>query len=213
LHTKTTSDDRAGRARPAVAMTFDDGPDPVWTPRVLEELRDAEVSATFFVITPRATVHPDLIEAIRADGHEIGLHCARHLRHSETSRWVIEDDTAEGLRSLSSLGCIPTRWRVPWGVCADWTEQIADDHGLSLTGWSADTHDWRGDSATTMLDSIEAEIEEGAVILMHDGLGPGARREGCPETVRLIAPLALTICERGYEPVSLATMAEIRPCV
>ncbi|HWH11882.1 MAG TPA: polysaccharide deacetylase family protein [Solirubrobacteraceae bacterium] len=194
--------------RPAVTMTFDDGPDPVWTPRVLRELADVRATATFFVITTRAAAHPHLIDAIRAAGHEIGLHCARHLRHTQTPRTVIEDDTAEALQTLSRLGQRPTRWRVPWGACADWTHLVAADHGLSITGWTADTHDWRGDPAAAMLDSVADDLSDQAIVLMHDGLGPGALRDGCRETVRLISPLVTAIRERGCEPVSLAEIRE-----
>jgi peptidoglycan/xylan/chitin deacetylase (PgdA/CDA1 family) len=192
-------------------MTFDDGPDPVWTPLILGELADAGAAATFFVISSRAARHPQLIEAILGGGHEIGLHCARHLRHTETSRSTIEADTADALRTLAALGVVPDRWRLPWGARADWTESIAETHDLSIVGWSADTHDWRGDTAATMLAAIDAAILDDAVVLMHDGLGPGARRRGCLETARLIAPLSRTIRERGCEPVSLAAMAEITP--
>ena len=203
-------------------MTFDDGPDPAWTPRVLAELRDADVLATFFVMARRARAHAHLIDAIAADGHEIGLHCARHLRHTEAGHQVIAADTAEALGSLAALGCTPTRWRVPWGVCADWTEQIAEAHGLSLIGWSADTHDWRGDPATTMLNSIEAAIEGEAVVLMHDGLGPGAKRDGCigdrppdrparPDDPRTRLSAGFARCDGGNTAYRMTRLSPLAP--
>ena len=101
---------------PSVALTFDDGPDPVWTPRVLEALEAAGVRATFFVIAPRAAEHPELVEATLAAGHEVELHCHRHLRHTETPRTEIERDTDAALAALGCLGVRPQRWRVPWGM-------------------------------------------------------------------------------------------------
>jgi peptidoglycan-N-acetylglucosamine deacetylase len=209
LTTPRANDGRDPRPGRFVAMTFDDGPDPVWTPRILAELADAGARATFFVISPPASRHEQLIDAIGSAGHEIGLHCARHLRHTETSRSVIEADTVEALGTLAALGVSPTRWRLPWGACAEWSASIARAHGLAIVGWTADTHDWRGDSATAMLESIGPAIDDRAIVLMHDGLGPGARREGCVETARLVGPLTRTIREHGCEPVSLAAMAEI----
>lgn len=197
--------------RRVVAMTFDDGPDPTWTPRILCELADAGAHATFFVMSIPAARHPGLIDAIGCAGHEIGLHCARHLRHTETPRSTIEADTDDALSTLAALGVSPSRWRLPWGRSADWSEAIARAHGLSIVGWTADTHDWRGDRASSMLESIKPAIADRAVVLMHDGLGPGACRDGCLETARLVAPLARTIRERDCEPVSLAAMAEIPP--
>jgi peptidoglycan-N-acetylglucosamine deacetylase len=195
-----------------VGMTFDDGPDPVWTPRVLRALAAARVQATFFVMTRRAAAHRGAIAAILDGGHEIGLHCARHLRHPQTPRAIIERDTADALATLARLGVRPSLWRVPWGACADWTAALARTHRLSLTGWSADTHDWRGDPAPAMLRAIEADLVPGAVVLMHDGIGPGARRDDSRETARLIGPLAAAIRRRGLEAGSLAALAgEVSP--
>ncbi|MGI8803195.1 MAG: polysaccharide deacetylase family protein [Solirubrobacteraceae bacterium] len=190
-----------------VALTFDDGPDAVWTPRVLEALGAAGVRATFFVISVSAARHPELLADVAGQGHEIGVHCARHLRHTETPRAVIERDTADALGTLVGLGVRPTRWRVPWGACADWTAEVAREHDLELVGWSADTHDWRGDPASAMLDAVDGDLRDGAVVLMHDGIGPGAARSRSAETVRLVAPLCARIRARGCEPVSLASMA------
>jgi peptidoglycan/xylan/chitin deacetylase (PgdA/CDA1 family) len=189
-----------------VGLTFDDGPDPVWTTDILRALAEVDVRATFFVISRRAAVHQRALAAIIEAGHEIGLHCARHLRHTETPRAMIERDTDDALQALSRLGVRPTRWRVPWGACAGWTECLAGAHGLSLVGWTADTHDWRGDPARAMLRAISPRLVGGAVVLMHDGIGPGARRDDSLETVRLIEPLVAAIRERGLDAGSLADL-------
>ncbi len=206
----TTASETAVRPRGGgrlVGLTFDDGPDPVWTPRILQALAAARVQATFFVMTRRAAAHRRVIAAILDGGHEVGLHCARHLRHPQTPRAIIERDTADALATLASLGVRPARWRVPWGARADWTAALARAHRLSLTGWSADTHDWRGDPAPAMLRAIEGDLVPGAVVLMHDGIGPGARRDDSRETARLIGPLAAAIRRRGLEAGSLAALA------
>ncbi len=196
-------------APPAVAMTFDDGPDADWTPGLLDALDAAGVRATFFPITRRAARQPALVAAIASRGHEIGLHCARHLRHTETPRATIEADTVEALAALAVLGVRPARWRLPWGARASWTAAIAREHGLEIVGWTADTHDWRGDDAARMLAAVAPRMLPGAVVLMHDGLGPGARRAGCRETIRLVGPLAAAIRRRGLRPAPLAALP---PC-
>jgi peptidoglycan/xylan/chitin deacetylase (PgdA/CDA1 family) len=188
---------------PPVAMTFDDGPDPVWTPRVLDALDRAGIRASFFPITRRAAAHPDLVAEILARGHEVGLHGARHLRHTRTPRATVEADTVEALETLDRLGVRPSRWRLPWGAAARWSAALADAHGLAIVGWSADSHDWRGDPAPAMLAAVAPKIAPGAVVLMHDGLGPGSRRLGCAETVTLIASLAALIRGRGLATASL----------
>ena len=193
---------------PKVALTFDDGPDPIWTPRILGALERVSARATFFVTAPLALEHAGLVEAALGAGHEVELHCARHVRHTELSPREVEAEAREGLRALRSLGAEPRLWRPPWGVLAPWTWGIAATHGLEIVGWTADTHDWRGDGATEMLDSVEPLLRQGAVVLMHDGLGPGALREGCGETVKLVGDLVCRLGDLGCEPSLLPFAAD-----
>jgi peptidoglycan/xylan/chitin deacetylase (PgdA/CDA1 family) len=169
-----------------MALTFDDGPDPTWTPRLLDVLRGLGVRATFFPITSRAVVAPDLLERMRDDGHTIGLHCREHIRHSERDVDWLRDDTGTALDQLTAVGVRPTLWRTPWGDTAPWTTTVAGEHELRLIHWTADTHDWRGDSAEQMLADTRRQLVDGAIVLAHDGIGPGARRDGAAETVRYV---------------------------
>jgi peptidoglycan/xylan/chitin deacetylase (PgdA/CDA1 family) len=186
-----------------VALTFDDGPDPVWTPQMLAALRRADAHATFFAIAPLALEHPDLVSAVLEAGHTVEFHCTEHVRHTHLSRREVEADTREGLRMLRSLGVKPRFWRAPWGVLAPWTEEIAEDFGLRLAPWSVDTRDWRGDPSREMLRNVEPLLDQGEVVLMHDGLGPGALRTGCEETVALVEPLVARVRSMGCEPAPL----------
>ncbi len=180
-----------------IALTFDDGPDPVWTPRVLAALAGAEARATFFVIAPRAAQYPHLIEQIQAEGHSVEHHCVDHVRHTERTEDQVEADTREGVECLRSLGAAPSRWRTPWGISAPFTERVARRHRLNLTRWAADSHDWAGGNAESMLAFIAPELERGGEVLMHDGIGPGALRQDCSETVRLIGAISRHAAERG----------------
>jgi peptidoglycan/xylan/chitin deacetylase (PgdA/CDA1 family) len=127
----------------------------------------------------------------------VQLHGNRHLRHTEHDRATIEGDTDAALARLDLLGVRPTLWRLPWGREASWSPAIAADRGLRIVGWDADTHDWRGDSAATMLDAVAGDLRDGCIVLAHDGLGPGARRDGCAETVALVGDLVRLADERG----------------
>ena len=155
-----------------VALTFDDGPDPDWTLRILRALARAGARATFFVMASRVVRHPYALAAIRIEGHDVELHCGEHVRHTEAGREAIDTDTRAALEVLAEHDVRPRRWRTPWGVRAPWTAEVAAAHGL----------------------------EPGGVVLMHDGLGPGARRDRCAETVRLIPRLVAHLRERGLEP-------------
>jgi peptidoglycan-N-acetylglucosamine deacetylase len=185
----------------SVELTFDDGPDPVWTPAVLAALSGCALHATFFVIAPRAAAHPRLIASMRAAGHAVELHCYEHVRHTDVDRSTIEEDTRRALATLADLGVRPRRWRTPGGERAPWTEEIAAAHELELCGWDVDTHDWRGDGAEQMLAAVGPELHEGSVVLLHDSLVPGAQRAGCEETVRftrlIAAEAASAACRCG----------------
>ena len=194
---------RNGSSAPRAALTFDDGPDPLWTPKVLSALDRADVRATFFVIAPLALEHHHIVSAMLEAGHKIEFHCTQHGRHTHRSRQEVEADTREGLDMLRKLGVEPQLWRPPWGVLALWTKEVASSFGLELAPWSADTHDWRGEAAPEMMCRVEPLLGPGSVVLMHDGLGPGARRSGCEETVALVGDLTDHLRWMGCEPVPL----------
>jgi peptidoglycan-N-acetylglucosamine deacetylase len=188
-------------------LTFDDGPSMAWTPRVLAELSRCRVRATFFVDTSRVRGAAGMIAAMLAAGHDVELHCHRHRRHSTLSEDELERDTRAALQALTRVGVTPSRWRAPWGVCTPATSRIAERHGLQLVGWTIDTHDWRGDSARDMLHAARAELADNSLVLMHDALGPGARRRGCGNTVALIEPLVRAARERALRLVPLSAVA------
>lgn len=179
------------------SLTFDDGPEPCWTSEVLDALAAAGARATFFVLAAKAIREPGLVERTLADGHEVQLHGNHHLRHTEQDRDAIERDTDAALTRLDLLGVQPSLWRLPWGRAAQWTAAIAADRGLRIVGWDADTHDWRGDGAGAMLDAVAGDLRDGCIVLAHDGLGPGALRDGCAETVALVGDLVRLANERG----------------
>jgi|SRR5579875_368561 len=174
----------------ALALTFDDGPDPRGTPAVLDALDRAGARATFFVIAPAAERHPDLVRRAVASGHRIELHCDRHIRHTELHEGAIREDAERALGRLARLGLAPALWRVPWGVQAEATPAVAAQLGLTLVGWDIDTHDWRGDPAAEMFAATREELVPDAVVLAHDGIGPGALRAGCAETAAYVSLVA-----------------------
>jgi peptidoglycan/xylan/chitin deacetylase (PgdA/CDA1 family) len=186
-----------------LCLTFDDGPDETWTPRILEALRRLEATATFFLIAERVPELPWIVRLIAEGGHEVALHCNEHIRHTDLGEEEIEADTRIALATLADVGLHPARWRTPWGICTPATIAVSERHELELVHWSIDTHDWRGDSTSAMIESVEAGIEDGAIVLMHDGIGPGARRAGCENTLELLGPLCGLARSRGLLPAAL----------
>ena len=189
---------------PALAFTFDDGPDGVWTPRLLDLLARVRARATFFPIAARAVAHPQLIARVAAEGHAIGLHCHEHVRHSSRDLDWCRRDTSRALALLRSLGVRPSLWRTPWGDVAPWSARVASESGLRIVGWTVDTHDWRGDSAEEMLAATQPELADGAIVLAHDGVGPGARRHGAAQTIDFVALAAAHASRHGLTSEALA---------
>lgn len=182
-----------------IALTFDDGPNDVATPAILDLLAARGVPATFFVFGSRAVGHPDLIARMLADGHAVQPHCwDGHHSHHELSRPALEDDIARTLAALRSLGCpAPALWRPPFGDIHDpESYEVAAAHGVQLLTWTLETCDWHDShSAERILADIDAEARDDAVlrpdavILMHD----------TTKTPQLVAGLLDRIENRGYD--------------
>jgi peptidoglycan/xylan/chitin deacetylase (PgdA/CDA1 family) len=187
-----------------LALTFDDGPDPVWTPRLLDLLGEADARATFFVIAPRAAAHPDLVARILDEGHSIGLHCDEHVRHGTRDIHWGRGDTSRALARIRRRGASPRLWRTPWGDLAWWSGQVAREQGLRLVHWTVDTHDWRGDSAERMFDNTHRQLRDGTIVLAHDGIGPGARRDNAAQTLRFVELAATHARANGLQLGSLS---------
>jgi peptidoglycan/xylan/chitin deacetylase (PgdA/CDA1 family) len=187
-----------------MALTFDDGPDPVWTSRLLALLGRLGARATFFPIARRAAAQPELVARIVAGGHAIGLHCDEHVRHSDRELDWCRRDTARALRRLSELGIRPTLWRTPWGDLAPWSQGVADEFGLRIVGWTVDTHDWRGDTAAEMFTATRESLSAEAIVLAHDGIGPGARRADAAQTLAYVARVAPYAGRLGLKLEALA---------
>ena len=174
---------------------------------MLDALGSAGALATFFVVAPLAERYPGLLRRMADEGHGVAFHCSRHARHDRLSAEEILSDTTEGLRSLRALGHEAGDWRAPWGLVTPDTEAVAAELRLRLVGWTADSEDWRGEPAAAMLARLAPGVAAGAIVLMHDGLGPGASRDGCGETVELISPLVFLARSRSLSPVPVAEMA------
>ena len=161
--------------QPLVALTFDDGPGPRWTPLVLDALDRADAPATFFVVGQRLAGHADLLRG-RIDRHEIGNHTWAHRDLAELDEAGVRDQlsrTHEAMRRL--LGRTPTLMRPPWGHLGGSTLTVADELGYDVVMWSQQMREelFRADPAAQVTDIVE-HARPGTIILAHD-VGPGYR--------------------------------------
>ncbi|MPY94082.1 MAG: polysaccharide deacetylase family protein [Acidimicrobiia bacterium] len=156
---------------PLVALTFDDGPDPLYTPAVLDVLAELEVRATFFCVGYRVVEHPGAVERMVADGHVVGSHTATRRDLPTLALRELTDDVRRGRDVLvGQLGRPAPLFRPPHGDLALRTGAVARGLGLRTWMWTVDPEDWRpGVQAGAIAAGCE-QTGPGDVIVLHDGL-------------------------------------------
>ncbi len=195
----------AGAARPEIALTFDDGPDPAITPRVLDLLDAAAARATFFVVGEQARRHPTLLREVLARGHAVENHS---LRHAMTHGFLLPGALAREIAAAQTLiaditGVVPRFFRPPFGVRTPATEPALCRLGLACAQWSIRSLDAVDADATRVTARVTARLAAGDIVLLHDGLATGRRIE--PPTVLAALPRILEAMRaRGLRSVTLA---------
>lgn len=160
--------------RREVALTFDDGPDPKWTPHVLQLLRRHRAHATFFMVGERVRRHPELARRVIAEGHEIGNHSWTHVRLDHCDRTEARDQVRRADGAIAAVtGTTPTLFRPPWGLIDPVGMLAAAEAGHRVVLWSSLI---RGRTPQSDLQRTVAHTTPGAIILGHDG-GPTPRAE------------------------------------
>ncbi|WP_324295865.1 polysaccharide deacetylase family protein [Deinococcus radiophilus] len=189
----------------AVALTFDDGPDPQYTPAVLDALREADMQATFFLLADAARQHPELVHRIQAEGHEIGVHALRHRHAWGRWPWDAYRDSRQAQRHLQELTGERLRWgRPPHGAYTLATWAGLRRAGLTPVHWSVEGGDWRrGATPQDVQAHVLSAVHGGAVIVLHDG-GPGAQI-----TPVALPSLLLGLRKRGYRSVTLGELEQL----
>ncbi|GAA1589591.1 glycosyltransferase [Kribbella sancticallisti] len=162
-----------------IAITFDDGPDPVWTPKVLDLLRAQGVKATFFVVGTEVAAHPDLARRIVAEGHQIGVHTFTHANLSAVPGWRRSLELRQSQLILAGATGVSTPLlRPPYSsepsalTNADWEAvKHARDAGYLTVLTTQDSEDWRRPGTTQVIANSMPKSTAGQVLLMHDAGG------------------------------------------
>ena len=154
------------RATPCVALTFDDGPVPE-TAEVVDVLAERGVRATFFVIGQQAKRYPEVLQRATRAGDEIGNHSWSHINLRSADAATVSkqlDRTSDVIEAAT--GVRPATMRPPYGAAA--TKSTAARAGLPQILWSLDTRDWDGRSTAAVVRSVLADVQPGAIVLLHD---------------------------------------------
>jgi peptidoglycan-N-acetylglucosamine deacetylase len=204
---------------PLVALTFDDGPDPELTPRVLEVLADHHARATFNVMGWNAGRHPDLVQAVVDGGHELGNHTWTHLDLTGQSASQTRHQLDLGHRAIEAAGGVRPRWfRPPRGNLTGAAVCAAAELGQDLLLWSIDRGPQGIGTPAAVADHLARAVGPGDVVGLHDGIGRGtfdpdstlARRLRARRLVELAAlPTALQRLQaRGIRLVTASELVE-----
>ena len=199
---------REGRqTRRELALTFDDGPDPATTPAVLDALTAAGARATFFVLLPSAQAHPELIDRMRREGHEVAPHAVVHRHAWIRSPWSAYLEPGRAARQLAALTGEHVRlYRPPHGAYSLATLLGLRRARLTGASWNVEGRDWHPASTPeSTVRHVLARVHPGAVVVLHDA-GVGARN-----TAPALPELLHGLKERGYRMVLLSELDGAAP--
>ena len=205
--------DQLGAANKKIVISFDDGPDPQWTPKMLDILKQKNVPAVFFVIGNMANQRPDILQREYAEGHEIGNHTFTHPRFDDIPQSELRWQLNLTQRLIeSTLGVKSILFRPPYGIDhqPEYAEEVsqlplAQEMGYLIVGQRIDPDDWslrdgKPIPAKEIVDSVLRQADKGNIILLHDGGGDRS------QTLTALPKVIDALRARGYQFVSVADL-------
>lgn len=196
-HVKAT--DRVLKGKMLAALTFDDGPSPETTPKLLDILQQKDVPATFFMLGNQAATYPDIVKRAVKEAHEVASHTMYHQNLIRITTDAAVSDINESKATFKKLlGHDPIYTRPPYGNIND---TVRTTVGTPMILWSVDTEDWKSKNVDSIIATTMREIHDGAIILMHDIY---------PTTLDAVPILIDTLRKNGYELATVSELAKIR---
>ncbi|RKT08093.1 peptidoglycan/xylan/chitin deacetylase (PgdA/CDA1 family) [Streptomyces sp. 3211.6] len=177
----------------AMLLTFDDGPDPRYTPAILDTLRRYGVRAMFFVCGEMATDNRDLLRRMAAEGHVIGNHTWTHPQIPQLSRSALESEIGRTSEVVEqAVGQPPLWFRAPYGAWNRAAFEIGADLGMEPLAWTVDSLDWTEPGTTTIVSRVLDGAAPGVIVLGHDAGGDRS------QSVRALETYLPQLLGRGY---------------
>jgi peptidoglycan-N-acetylglucosamine deacetylase len=197
---------------PLVSFTFDDGPDPHETPRLLRALGENDARATFFILGERARCYPEFVRSIRAAGHEVGLHADVHRRLTELPLRQVADDIRRSKHDLEAILDESIRlFRPPYGFLTHGGYLIARSLSLKVVAWSAEAKDWLELPVERLVANALAQLEPGGILLLHERHEPPPLHGPTFDRELLVRILLAEIASRGWRSVPVGELIAGRP--
>ncbi|ANY71586.1 chitooligosaccharide deacetylase [Paenibacillus ihbetae] len=187
-----------------IALTFDDVPDPRFTGKVLDVLKEQQVKATFFAVGERAKKHPGLVKRMHEEGHAIGNHSYNHAQLNKLSLHKFKDQIERTNMVIKSItGIEPRLIRPPYGEINEEQLQWARKNGFKVVNWNVDSLDWKGLGKDEVMSNILSAVGPGSIVLQHAGGGVGSDLTG---TIEALPGIIRELRGKGYTFVTLPEM-------
>lgn len=197
---------RVNTGEKVAALTFDDGPDPGITDKILKSLKKHNAQATFFVMGNKAEAHPKLLQQMVEDGHEVGNHSYSHKAFNNMSGEMIRHEIEHTNNIIHKITAQkPILFRPPGGYLSYELVKICDQEKVKIAYWSweTDSKDWKGKSAKSIADHIIKHIVPGQIILLHDGGSNGLA------TAQAVDLLLTDLTKQGYRFVTMSKLMKL----
>lgn len=194
-----------------VALTFDDAPDDMFTPQILDVLKREGVKATFFVVGNRIEAHPDIMRRIVQEGHAVGNHSYNHanlpkLTDEQFREQILKTD--EIIRRFT--GYTPRMVRPPYGEINEEQIKWLASQRKTVVNWNVDSLDWKGLTAEQVAANVLGYVHPGSIVLMHSGGGVGEDLSG---TVNALPRIIQALRDAGIDMVTIPELLELPPGV
>ncbi len=194
------------------AITFDDGPSPIWTPPILDVLKESGVKATFFMLGKHVEQYPDVARRVAKAGHDIGIHSYHHDNFIFFDKYEVEEDIKRTQGIIRDVtGRQTNLFRPPKAWLSKREKKKIKDLGFTVVLWSLNSKDWVNFDDKYMVRYLVKNIHPGAIILFHDSGGFFKIEEGNRiETVNTIPRLVRKLQDQGYRFVTVSELLEMQ---
>jgi peptidoglycan/xylan/chitin deacetylase (PgdA/CDA1 family) len=187
-----------------IALTFDDGPWPNTTAKVLDILKKNRIKSTFFVVGQNVKNYPDLTKQIVADGHIIANHTWHHWYHQMNAQAAAYEVANTGDIIYQTTGVRTSLFRPPGGIMNNGVAAYAKNNKYAVIMWSADSMDYSRPAVPRLMNNIFREAKPGGIVLMHDGGGDRSH------TVKALPEIISRFRKQGYEFVTVPELLEMQ---
>jgi peptidoglycan/xylan/chitin deacetylase (PgdA/CDA1 family) len=192
-----------------LALTFDDGPDPVYTRAIAQTLSDYQAQGTFFVLGKHSKMYPQIVQSLQQQGHQIANHTWNHYNlNSKFKDTIYKEITETDILINQLISPHNIYFRPPFGRAGFMVTDVLKQIHKPVIFWDVDLQDWLGKSAAEMMKIFENNFHNGSIILLHDsdGLAKGGVYANRHHTVEVVEEILKTYIPLGYEFVTVSEL-------